>query len=318
MAAPIAYRGRAIGRCYHRSRSEAPGGVVDDDESTQSPGAPQRSRDDAAGTPPGLREQVGATFAAGKRLFQAHIDLAKAEMSEIAGSVGRMVGLFAGAFVLMLFAGVLLFVGGILFLGEALFGSIGWGVLLGLMLLIDLALVAVLLALDVSGKRVGTAFAAAAAIGAIVGLVLGFDLTHRGWEALGAAVAPGVDAADRTRNLAVGSLAGIGAILGLLFGIRMGSRDGVVVRALVGAVGGLLIGALLGWLGSITIGAQIGAAIGVLVALIAWPVLAGLDLARAGVDGEALKKKFTPQETITLTKETIEWVRARTPLVPKS
>ena len=90
------------------------------------------------------------------------------------------------------------------------------------------------------------------------------------------------------------------------------------MRALGGAVAGLLVGAFLGWLGSITIGAQIGAAIGVLVALIAWPALAGRDLARTGVDGEALKKKFTPEETITLTKETIEWVRARTPLVPKS
>ena len=39
---------------------------------------------------------------------------------------------------------------------------------------------------------------------------------------------------------------------------------------------------------------------------------------RTGVDGEALKKKFTPDETIGLTKETIEWVRARMPLVPKS
>ena len=62
-----------------------------------------------------------------------------------------------------------------------------------------------------------------------------------------------------------------------------------------------------------------GAALGVLVVLITWPILAGLDLARTGVDGDALKrKKFTPQQTIDLTKETIEWVRARTPLVPKS
>jgi hypothetical protein len=39
---------------------------------------------------------------------------------------------------------------------------------------------------------------------------------------------------------------------------------------------------------------------------------------RTGVDGEALMKRFTPTETIELTKETIEWVRARTPLAPKS
>jgi len=51
---------------------------------------------------------------------------------------------------------------------------------------------------------------------------------------------------------------------------------------------------------------------------ITWPLLAARELMAAGVDGEALKKKFTPQETIDMTKETIEWVRARTPLVPKS
>ena len=39
---------------------------------------------------------------------------------------------------------------------------------------------------------------------------------------------------------------------------------------------------------------------------------------RTGIDGEAMKKKFMPEATIELTKETIEWVRARTPLVPKS
>jgi hypothetical protein len=68
----------------------------------------------------------------------------------------------------------------------------------------------------------------------------------------------------------------------------------------------------------IEIPAQVGAALGVLVALIVWPILAGLDVMRTGVDGEALARKFTPEATIGLTKETIEWVRARMPLVPKS
>ena len=291
---------------------------MDDERSTNSAAATPPSRDSATGDPPGLRAQLGSTFAAGKRLLTAHIDLAKAEAADIAGAVGRLVAMFAVAFVLILFAATLLTIGGLLFLGEWLFGSIGWGVLLGTVLLIDLALVAVLMGLDVSGSRIGSSFVIAVAIGVVVGLVLGLDLTHRGWDALAANVAAQFDPAERTRNLAVGSLGIIGAILGLIFGIRAGGRDGVIKRAIVGAIVGLLVGALLGWLGSITIGAQVGAAIGVLVALIAWPVLAGRDLARAGIDGDALKTKFTPEETITLTKETIEWVRARTPLVPKS
>lgn len=318
---------------------------MDVDGSTMNAGVPPPAGDDAPGGAPGvsgrppsgpdetprgsaeaggrsdeapsLRAQLGATIGAARRLIQAHINLAKAEISEIAGSVGRMVGLFAGAFVLVLFAGVLLFVGGILFLGEALFGSIGWGLLLGVLLLVDLALVAVLVALDVTGKRVGTAFGLAAAIGIIVGLVLGFDLTHRGWLALGDAVASPFDASQRTTSLAVGSLGAIGALLGLAAGIR-GGGEGLVKRLGAGLLAGALAGVLLGWLTSIQIALNVGAALGVLVALIAWPILAGLDLMRTGVDGEALKKKFTPQASIDLTKETIEWVRARTPLVPKS
>ncbi len=291
---------------------------MDDERSTNSDAPSPRRSDPATDEPVGLRAQVGATFQAGKRLLTAHVDLAKAEMAEIAGAVGRMVGMFVGAFVLVLFALTMLTLGGLLFLGEWLFGSIGWGVLLGTVLLLDLALVAVLMALDISGKRIGSSFLVAVVIGAVVGLVLGLDLTHRGWQLAGNAVFVGTATALQVILLAVGVVGGIGALLGLILGIRAGSRDGAVTRAIVGAVIGLLLGALLGLIGSVPIGAQVGAAIGVLVGLIAWPILAGRSLAGEGVDGEALKKKFTPETTIELTKETIEWVRARTPLVPKS
>jgi hypothetical protein len=93
---------------------------------------------------------------------------------------------------------------------------------------------------------------------------------------------------------------------------------GGVGSAIGGLVLGGIVGALLGGLTVISLPATIGAAIGVLVGLITWPILAASDLMRTGVDGEAIMKKFTPDETIGLTKETIEWVRARMPLVPKS
>jgi len=102
------------------------------------------------------------------------------------------------------------------------------------------------------------------------------------------------------------------AVLGLLTGLR--ARSGVAARTFAGAVSGLLLGGLT----VISIPGTVGAALGVLVTLIAWPVLAGRDVIRTGIDGEAIKKKFMPDATIELTKETIEWVRARTPLVPKS
>ena len=90
--------------------------------------------------------------------MSAHIALARAEAGEIMGEIGRMAGLGALAFGLVFFAGLLLSIGGLLFLGEWIFGSIGWGVLLGALLLIDLAVVAVMVAIGVPGRRLGIAF----------------------------------------------------------------------------------------------------------------------------------------------------------------
>jgi MFS family permease len=280
---------------------------VDDDGASQHPGPGTPASQAAAGDPPGLRTQIGATFDAGKRLLNAHVNLAKTELGEIVDEVKRMVALGGAA--------IGLFIGGILFLGEWLFGSIGWGALLGTLLLVDIALVLLLAALDVSGKRIGTAFAIAAVLGVAVGLVLGLDVLHQGWQALGDAVASNViaDQSTRTPLTAVVGLAIVAGILGFISGIRSGIGT---------AIGGLLVaaivGAIIGWITATPVSAQVGAALGVLVALIAWPILAGLDVARAGIDTEALGNKFKPDETIELTKETIEWVRARTPLVPKS
>lgn len=293
---------------------------MDDDESTNSAAAVPPSGDSPTGDPsvtpgdpPGIRAQLGSTFAAAKRLLTAHVDLAKAEAADIAGAVGRMVGLFAGAFVLVLFALTLLAIGGLLFLGEWLFGSIGWGVLLGAVLLIDMALVAVLLALDVKGGRIGASFLIAAVVGVIVGIVMGLDLTHRGWTSLGDQVAAQYDPNTRAVLLAAGASAVVLGLLGFATGVRHGFGHAVGRLVLWG-----IIGVLVGLLTVISIPPTVGAALGVLVALVVWPIMAGVDVARSGVDGEALKKKFTPEASISLGKETIEWVRARTPLVPKS
>ena len=284
-----------------------------DDASSMSPGAnPPAGRPDP-GVPPGLRAQFGATFAAGKRLLNAHVELAKAELADIVDEVKRMVALIGAAVGILVVAAMLLLIGGVLFLGEWLFGSIGWGVLLGFLLLADVALVMVLMALDVKAGRIGSAFIIAAVVGIVVGVVLGLNLTNRGWTALGDQVAAQYDPQTRTVILALGISAAVLGLLGFIARIRSGFGS-AIGGLIVGAVAGLLLGGLT----VISIPAQVGAAIGVLVTLIAWPVIAGRDVMRTGVDGEALKKKFTPDETIGLTKETIEWVRARMPLVPKS
>ena len=288
---------------------------MDDDGTSTSPGSPTPASKAALGEPPGLRTQFGATFDAVKRLVGAHVDLAKAELGDIVDAVKRMVALGAAAIGILILAAMLLFIGGVLFLGEWLFGSIGWGVLLGFLLFLDIALVLFLAALDVSGRRIATAFIVAVAIGIGFGLVLGFDVLHQGWRALGDAVATNVIADEPTRTTvtAVAGLAIVAGILGFIGGIRGG-----IGSALVGLLVAAAIGALIGWVTSVPISGQVGAALGTLVALIAWPILAGLDVARRGIDTEALGNKFKPDETIELTKETIEWVRARTPLVPRS
>jgi hypothetical protein len=284
-----------------------------DDPSTSRARAPKPAGRPDATPPRGLRAQLGATFAAGKRLFRAHVDLAKAEMAEIVDEVKRMVAFIGAAIGILVLAGLLFGIGLFLFLGEWLFGSIGWGVLLGTLLLVDVAIALVLLALDVKGGRLGTSFAMAAVVGVVIGIVFGLDLPHRGWTVLGDAVASAYDPSTRTVLLAIGSSAAVGAILGLLNRMAGGVGD-----AIAGVVVGAIIGAIIGLLTVVSLAPTVGAALGVLVALVVWPILSARDLMRTGVDGEAIMKKFTPDQTIGLTKETIEWVRARMPLAPKS
>jgi hypothetical protein len=286
---------------------------VADDESTMSDRATQPASRPESGEPPGLRAQIGATFGAVKRLLRAHVGLAKTEAGEIVGEVKRMAALAGVAIGVLVLAAFLLAIGGLMFLGEWLFGSIGWGVLLGTVLLVDIAVMALLLALDVKGGRVTSSFLIAAIVGAVVGVVLALNLTNRGWTALGDSVASAYDPSTRTVLLALGVSAAVLGLLGFIAGVRNGLGSGIA-GLLLGGVAGLLVGGLT----VLAIPANVGAAIGVLVALIVWPVLAGRSLLATGVDGEAMMQRFTPSQTIELTKETIEWVRARTPLAPKS
>ena len=198
---------------------------------------------DTTPPPPGLRAQIAATIAAVRRLVGAHVALAKTEIGEIVDEVKKMVALIGAAIGLLVMTGMLATVGLMLFLGEWLFGSIGWGVLLGSLFFIDVAVALVLAALGVGTARTLAPIGIAVAATVVVALVLALPLNVAG---------------------------------------------------------------------------QVAAALGVLVGLIAWPIAAGIGVARGGIDGEALKARFIPDQTIATTKETIEWVRERTPLGPKS
>ena len=192
--------------------------------------------------PRGLRQQIAAVRDAVLRLFNAHINLARTEASEIGAEIGRVALLAGAAFGALFVLGLLLPIGGLLFLADWLLGSIGWGVLLGLLLLLDVAMIAVLIGLGVPGSRVGRDFLVAVFAAAVVTV--------------------------------------------LLF--------------------------------KFLVGAQVAGAIGLLTLFITWPILMGLGVARNGIDTDALKARFYPSQTIETTKETIEWVRERTPLGRKS
>ncbi len=267
----------------------------------------------AAGEPPGLREQLGATRDAAMGLVRAHLELARAELSEIADEVKRVALLGGIAAGLLLFLGVFLPVGLLLFLGDWLFGSIGWGVLVGTELLLAIALTCVAVALGVSGRAVGAAIGTAFVVGVIVAVPLALALTNAGWTRLGDASGLNVELGVRPLVVAVAAIAVLGAVLGLLSGLRAGGIGG----AIGGIIGGAILGAIVGALTAIRLGTGPGAALGVAVGLGTWAGIVGAAMARQGFDTEAMKARFWPDQTIETTKETIEWVRERTPLGPR-
>jgi hypothetical protein len=173
--------------------------------------------------PPGLREQIGSTRDSAKRLFDAHLELARAEFEEIGGAIKRAAVLGVVAVVALIVAGLLATVGIPLFLGEWIFGSIGWGLLHGLLLLAGIATIAGLGALGTDPSRLGRSTAIALAIAILVGVFLGLDLTNRAWSVVGDALVPLVAAESRPL---VAALIGLPIVLGIVIGLAVLVRSG--------------------------------------------------------------------------------------------
>lgn len=335
--------------------------------------------------PPSLRGQIGATRDAVKRLVGAHVELAKAEIGEVLDEVKKVAALVGIAVAAAISAALLLAVGMPLFLGELLFGSIGWGILHGLLLLAAIGVAAVVGAFGVSAAVLGRSLLVGVVSGVAVAVLLGLNLTHRAWVAAGDALLPLADGGSRplvaaivVLPVAMAVLVGIAAAIGSTRGGSgaggerppVGSRIAaglptaiyvgwlaafiysyssrvawpdfaiagvglagfavalvvlVVIAswrpglALVGGMSiGVVLGLVLGGLTAIEFGRRVAAAIGVTVGLATWIATMGAEVAREGVDTEELKKRFIPQKTMDITKETIEWARARMPLSRRS
>lgn len=266
--------------------------------------------------PPGLRAQIGATREALVGLARAHLDLAKAEASEIGAEVGRatLLGLvaFASAFMLVF----LLTIGMLLFIGSAVFGSMGWGILHGTLLLIAVAASAILAAVRAPGARIAVPVALLA--GSVVTLLAVFNGPNRVWTWVGELLNFQVGTSDRPLLTAALVFGVLGALVGLAAGARTVRSAGSRTWLLAGPLAGFVLGAVVGALTAISYSVQVAFALGVCAFLLAWPITWGALFAREGIDQEALKRRFTPQVTIDTTKETIEWAKARMPLGPQS
>ena len=244
-------------------------------------------------------------------MARAHLDLAKTELAEIAGRIGRVAALTALAISVILLAGLLGVIGSALFLGEWLLGSLGWGVLHGILAFSGIAVAAGLLALGaVAGGRIGRALLGGVIVAIVIGVVLGFDWPNQLFSVVGEAARLNVGGGERP--LVVGLL--IGALVGVLLGIgttaRMAGTGGSRVAVVVGlTVAGIVIGAL----GAITFGPQVGAGIGITIGSLTWIALMAADVVRSGIDADGLKQRFYPSQTIDTGKETLEWLQKRMP-----
>ena len=267
-----------------------------------------------ADEPPGLREQFRATRDAAIGMLRAHVDLAKAEFAEIMEEVQRVAILFGIAIGGLIFLGFLVPIGLVLFLGEWLFGSIGWGVLLVTELIIAIAVTAIVVALRVPSGVVNRAVGIAVAIGGVLAIVLGLAATNSLWRQIGDSAFTNVEFGVRPLVVGVLVLAIAGAVIGLIVGARAG---GGARTAFAGLIGGVFLGVVVGALSAIRFGRGPGVALGIAVGLVLWTALLARALYKNGVDTESLKARFWPSQTIEPTKETIEWVRERTPLGPR-
>ena len=254
-----------------------------------------------------------ATVDAARAMVDAHVALARAEFEEIGDAVKRVAALGGLAAGILVFLGFFFPIGFLLFLGEWLFGSIGWGLLLFTELGLAVALTAVVVALGVPGSRIGPAFVIGFVVAVVLGVILALALTNEGWIRLGASVLPGAEEGFRPLATAMAFSAAVLGVIGLVLGARAGGVGGAVG----GLVGGAIVGVLIGALSAIRFGPGPGAALGIAVGGIVWTALVVRALVDVGVDGDTLKARFWPSQTIDTTKETIEWVRTRTPLGPR-
>ena len=239
----------------------------------------------------------------------AHVELARAEAEAIGGEIAKVAAYVGISIGVVIFAVILAVVGGSMFVGEWLLGSIGWGVLHGVLLFISIAVACSLAAVGMSARRIGVALLAGIAVAVIVALILGFALLNQLYTSIGETALPTVEPGVRPLVVGVIIWAVLGLVIGLIVALRLhtgGSRFGALVGfAALGAVIGAVTSVVLGW--------QVGIGIGIAIGYLTWTGLMAADIASTGVDVEALKARFIPTRTIETSKETLAWLQSKMP-----
>ena len=240
----------------------------------------------------------------------AHVELAKAEAGEILDEIKRIAILFTVALLALLIALLIVAIGTALFLGEVLFGSIGWGLIHAPLFYMAVAIALIRYGLGVGVRAILVDLVVAALIGLVITIGLVGDLGTALWGAVAEQAVPGLDPVVGRILVASAAIGVLGALVAAIVrGIRGGGR-----AAVNGFVAGLVIGAVIGLTMAIGLELRVAAAIGVTVALAGWSALMGYRVQREGIDTDAFMARFIPQKTMDTTRETMEWVRSRTPL----
>ena len=286
------------------------------------PGAPGASGDGEAPTEPtggdrGVRYEFTRARDALRRMIDAHVALAKAELGLITDRAKVAIALVAGALALVIFAALVATVGTPLFLGEWVFGSMGWGILHGVLFGLSVAVALVLRALDFSAARLGWTLVAAAFVGFVIGAVFFLNLPHNAWvwvgDQLDVQTTLDIDPAYRPLVIAAAAGAFVGAVVGLVLGIWKG-------RSFSGAIGGLLGGAIA--LGAfcaftaISFSVECAVGLGIAVTMAVWPVFAARPLMDGTYDWDAFAASYWPGLTVETIRATIEEVKLRLPDMP--
>lgn len=250
-----------------------------------------------------------ATRDAGMDLARAHVDLAKTEFKAIRGEIGRIAALVGLAIASVILLGLLATLGTALFLGEWLLGSMGWGVLHGILFFTALAIASGVMALGVSGGRIARSFIVALVITVVIGVALGMQWPNQAYAAAGESARLNVE--PGARPLVVGVLFGawVGLLIGFIAAVRLsswGARIGAIVALAI-------LGAIVGAISAITFSPQVGAGVGITVGYLVWIALMAVDVARNGVAFDEMKDRLYPTQSIETGKETLEWLQRRMP-----